>query len=59
MRIALGGGHAARMTCSPAAEGITDRAFPCLPAVAALAWTPKPSKDWLRFAALIRLHSNL
>ena len=58
MRIAVGGSHADRMTCSPAADGITDRAIPCLPAVAALAWAQKPSKDGLRCAVQIRLHPN-
>lgn len=29
--------------------------FPRLPAIAEAAWTPKENKDWLRFAAIVRL----
>lgn len=29
--------------------------FPRLPAIAEAAWTPKDNKDWLRFAAIVRL----
>lgn len=29
--------------------------FPRLPAIAEAAWTPKANKDWLRFAAIVRL----
>jgi hexosaminidase len=29
--------------------------FPRLPAIAEAAWTPRDNKDWLRFAALVRL----
>ena len=36
-----------------------DMVFPRLPAVAEAAWTQKAGKDWLRFAAQVRLHPTL
>ncbi len=36
-----------------------DMVFPRLPAVAEAAWTEKTEKDWLRFAAQVRLHPTL
>ncbi|MFV0302584.1 MAG: family 20 glycosylhydrolase, partial [Paracoccus sp. (in: a-proteobacteria)] len=36
-----------------------DLVFPRLPAVAEAGWTEKSGKDWLRFAAQVRLHPTL
>lgn len=36
-----------------------DLVFPRLPAVAEAGWTQKASKDWLRFAAQVKLHPTL
>ncbi|AUH64245.1 beta-N-acetylhexosaminidase [Paracoccus zhejiangensis] len=36
-----------------------DLVFPRLPAVAEAGWTQKAGKDWLRFAAQVRLHPQL
>ena len=33
--------------------------FPRLPAIAEAAWTPRDNKDWLRFAAIVRLSPRL
>ncbi|MGZ9723310.1 beta-N-acetylhexosaminidase [Rhizobium miluonense] len=33
--------------------------FPRLPAIAEAAWTPRAQKDWLRFAAIVRLSPKL
>ncbi|MBA4489229.1 beta-N-acetylhexosaminidase [Paracoccus sp. S1E-3] len=40
-------------------DWFNDLVFPRLPAVAEAAWTLKANKDWLRFAAQVRLHPKL
>ena len=40
-------------------DWFNDLVFPRLPAVAEAAWTEKTGKDWLRFAAQVRLHPKL
>lgn len=40
-------------------DWFNDMVFPRLSAVAEAAWTQKADKDWLRFAAQVRLHPKL
>ena len=59
MRNAMGVIYAECLAYSSAVIGADTRAFPRPLAKAEAAWTPKPSKDGLRFAAQIRLHPKL